>query len=326
MSLGIAPRISSDVDQAGEHLKKWARATGMVGEGPSGDAFDAILLHRLAAWTYPYATGAELDLMADWMGWFFTFDDILDDTENGCDQYFATETAATINSIYTGVRSSPPSDELRPYFAAMEDLWRRTTDGMPADWCRRLASDMVEYVNSYRSQALINASRCTLDEPSYRTHRLISSAVYVSLDIGEVASGNLLPESLLVHPYIRIARKAATNVVAWVNDLYSAPKELSLGDLCNYLAVLQHQDGLEVEYAANRVSRHVDTQIARFHDASRHIHSQLLPQLRAEDRQSVIAMLDTCACWMSGNVAWSMETARYASRCINNALRKTSGR
>ncbi|BDT92405.1 hypothetical protein IFM12275_23810 [Nocardia sputorum] len=299
---------------------------GMVSEGSSGDAFDSILLHRLAAWTYPYATGAELDLMADWMGWFFAFDDILDDTEDGCDQDFATRTAESINSVYTAVSPPPPSQAVRPYLVAMKDLWRRTIDGMPVDWCHRLASDMVEYVNSYRSQALINASRCTLDEQSYRTHRLISSAVYVSLDIGEVASGHTLSESLLVHPYIQAAREATTHIVAWCNDLYSAPKELSLGDLCNYVSVLQNQDGLTAEQAADRVGQHVHEQAARFHEAESRIHSYLLPHLTAGERRGVISMLDTCSCWMSGNVAWSLETARYASRGINNSSRKTSGR
>jgi avermitilol synthase len=326
ISLGIEPTISSDVDKAGDHLKTWSRATGMVSDGPNGDAFDSVLLHRLAAWTYPYATGADLDLMADWMGWFFAFDDILDDTEEGCDQDFAARTAKIINSVYTGVPSgSPPSQELRPYRVAIEDLWRRTTEGMPPDWCRRVANDMVEYVNSYRSQALINASRRALDEQSYRTHREISSAVYVSLDIGEVASGNPLSESLLVHPHIRTAREAAANTVAWSNDLYSAPKELSLGDLCNYVAVLQNQDGLTAEQAARRVTQRVHEQADRFQDAKRRIYAELIPRLTAADRRGVLAMLTTCVAWMTGNVAWSLETARYASRNVNNESRKAKG-
>ncbi|MGV0741117.1 terpene synthase family protein [Mycolicibacterium sp. XJ870] len=317
-------RISPDVDMAGAHLKAWSRNIGMVGDGPGGDKFDSVLLHRLAAWTYPYASGDRLDLMADWMGWFFAFDDILDDTEDGCDQRFATMTAQTINSVYTDIPAAAPSAELRPYFLAMEDLWTRTTQGMPAGWCRRLANDMVEYVNSYRSQALINAPRCALDEVSYRAHRVISSAVYVSLDIGEFASGYPLPESLVVHPYIRVAREAATNIVAWSNDLYSAPKELSLGDLCNYVAVLRDQDGITVDQAAERVSQRVQEQVALLHEVEGRIHSQLIPQLTASERQAVIAILDTCACWTTGNVAWSTETARYASRRIDEMARKAS--
>lgn len=325
LGLGIEPQLSPDVDKAGAHLKAWSRTTGMINDGPSGEAFDSVLLHRLAAWTYPYATGDKLDLMADWMGWFFAFDDILDDTEEGCDQDIATRTAQIINSVYTAEPAPPPSRELKPYHVAMEDLWKRTTDGMPSGWCRRVANNMVEYVNSYRSQALINASKCALDEQSYRTHRALSSAVYVSLDIGEVASGNPLSESLVVHPYIRSAREAVTNIVAWSNDLYSAPKELSLGDLCNYVAVLQNKDDLTAEQAAAQVNQRVHQQAQRFHNAQRRIYSQLIPHLSTADQQAVIAMLHTCACWMAGNVAWSLETARYASRNINNEPRKTTG-
>lgn len=325
IGLSAEARISPDADKAGTHLKSWSRETGIVSDGPGGEKFDSVLLHRLAAWSYPYATGDQLDLMADWMGWFFAFDDILDDTEDGCDQHFAMTTAQVINSVYSAVGSQPPSRELRPYHSAMQDLWVRTTAGMPAAWCQRLAYDMVEYVNSYRSQALINASKCALDEQSYRAHRVISSAVYVSLDIGERASGQPLPESLVVHPYIRVARHAATNIVAWSNDLFSAPKELSLGDLCNYVAVLQNQDGLTTEEAVDRVGHHVQQQVALLREVERRIHSELIPRLTDEDRRSVIAMLETCSCWTTGNVAWSMETARYASRRIDEVARKPSG-
>lgn len=317
VDLGTEATISPDVDKAGEHLKTWSRATGIVLDGPNGDAFDALAQHRLAAWTYPAATGAELDLMADWIGWLFAFDDVFDESIDGCDQDFAIATAAATNTVYTGLPSAPPSPVVRPYVVALEDLWERTTQGMPAYWCRQLANDMVDYVNSYRSHALINASRIALDEQSYRAHRLIYSAVFITLDLCEAAARRALSESLLVHPYIRAAREAANNIVSWSNDLYSAPKELSLGDLCNYVAVLQSQDDLTTAQAADRVSQYLHEEIARFDQTKQLIHTHRIPRLPTEDQQGVISMLDTCSNWITGNVAWSLETARYASRAID---------
>lgn len=107
VDLGTEATISPDVDKAGEHLKTWSRATGIVLDGPNGDAFDALAQHRLAAWTYPAATGAELDLMADWIGWLFAFDDVFDESIDGCDQDFAIATAAATNTVYTGLPSAP---------------------------------------------------------------------------------------------------------------------------------------------------------------------------------------------------------------------------
>lgn len=40
-------------------------------------------------------------------------------------------------------------------------------------------------------------------------------------------------EHLIRNPDVATMREAASHVVAWVNDLYSAPKEIRLNDLCN---------------------------------------------------------------------------------------------
>lgn len=289
----------------------------LVGDGPDGEEFDAVLLDRLAAWTYPYADENKILLMADWMGWFFAFDDILDDTAAGRNQDFARLVADSINSVYTSSGRCPaPHPDVEPFRDAMDDLWTRTTADMPGPWCRRLATDLVEYLNSYRTHALVNAHRVTLTEDAYRTHRLASSAVLVSLDIAEAATGHPLPESLLVHPFIRIARESANNVVSWVNDLYSAPKELSLGDLCNYVAVLQCQDDCSPQEAAERIAIRVTQQTERFLQAEQDIYAQLIPHVPPAEQCALRLMLNGLASWMNGNPAWSAESARYRARQI----------
>jgi hypothetical protein len=47
---------------------------------------------------------------------------------------------------------------IEPYRIAMLDLWERTTAGMPALWCRRLATDLAEYLHSHHTQALVNST------------------------------------------------------------------------------------------------------------------------------------------------------------------------
>lgn len=74
--------------------------------------------------------------MADWIGWLFAFDDVFDESIDGCDQDFAIATAAATNTVYTELRPAPPSPVVRPYVVALEDLWERTTQA-----CRRTGAD-----------------------------------------------------------------------------------------------------------------------------------------------------------------------------------------
>ncbi|MEU6708971.1 terpene synthase family protein [Streptomyces wuyuanensis] len=310
-------RLNPHARQARDHLRAWSRQMHFVCDGPTGERFDAVLLDRLAAWTYPYADERKIPLMADWMGWFFAFDDILDDTPEGRNQDFARSVAESINSVYDGFCSrSALQPGIEPYREALSDLWARTTADMPEPWCRRLATDLAEYLNSYRTQALVNTHRVPLTEDAYRTHRLASSAVMVSLDIAEFATGHPLPESLLVHPLVRIARESANNVVSWVNDLYSAPKELSLGDLCNYVAVLQQLGGCSLQEAAEGVAMRVTGQTERFLRAEQAIHTQLIPHVSPSEQRALRLALHGFSCWMNGNPAWSAESTRYHARQI----------
>ncbi|MEU8566853.1 terpene synthase family protein [Streptomyces pathocidini] len=78
--------------------------------------------------------------MADWMGWFFAFDDILDNTDEGRDQEFAAFVADTINSVHNSAPPPRHDPDVEPYRVAMKDLWTRTTTDMPRSWCRRLTT------------------------------------------------------------------------------------------------------------------------------------------------------------------------------------------
>jgi hypothetical protein len=331
----------------------------MITEGsPAAKKFDAVLLDRLGSWTYPYADERGVMLAADWMGWFFAFDDILDDTAAGRDQWQALDVAEVINSVYLPGHAAQPhtKPELAPYRDAMADLWKRTVVGTPIAWRHRFAYDLAEYLDSYRTQAIINSDPESgpLGVDAYRMHRLSSSAVYVSLDIGEAVGGHPIPGTLAVHPDIRIARHCANNVVSWVNDLFSGPKELSLvsrdpvrvtlcrpdgagqrlvghqlerqqqdhetlADSCNYIAVLAHHEYPDLTNAASAVADAVAAQTDRFLAADARIRHRLLPRISDREAAAVIHLLDVCAAWMNGNAVWSAESARYANRAVAEA-------
>ncbi|MGW6290134.1 terpene synthase family protein [Streptomyces sp. NPDC055107] len=72
-----------------------------------------------------------------------------------------------------------------------------------------------------------------------------------------------MPGHLIRNPDAAAMRDAASHVVAWVNDPYSAPKEIRLSDLRNYVVALTSKLDVSLQEAADLVAQRVDGQVGR---------------------------------------------------------------
>jgi hypothetical protein len=187
---------------------------------------------------------------------------------------------------------------------------------MPRHWRRRMATDCLDYLYSYRTQAVFNTARQPVDERRYRLHRQLSSAMFICSDLSESINRAPVEPGLMTHPDVRICREAGNNVVAWVNDLFSAPKELALRERCNYVCVLQRHDGLSLPAAAEATARHVEGEVARFFAAEERLNQQVVPRLPLAERQALRMLLTGLKTWMAGHHAWATESTRYHERRV----------
>jgi len=311
----FAARLSPHAQQAETHLRIWSRRIGIVSDGPAGDAFDATLLGRFAGWVYPDAEPDRLLVLAEWMGWVFTFDDLLDDTPEGRDIGFVDQVVDCLAAVCRGAAGrgpKAPTPAVARSRDAFADLWQRMVPAMPPHWTGRLTAHTLEYLHSYRPQAAANSARSVLDESAFTAHRLASASMYPSMDQIEYAIARPIHPSVITDPDIAVLRKAAANVVAWSNDLHSAAKEISVGDLCNYVTVLHHELGVPLQQAADEVLVRIYRQVDRFTAVESRIVA-MLPRLPADQRSAVLGLVDGLKFWMAGYVEWSIESGRYRS-------------
>ncbi|WP_377272438.1 hypothetical protein [Peterkaempfera sp. SMS 1(5)a] len=311
-------RISAYAHEAQHHLQDWSRVTGIIADGPSGDSFDAMLFGRFAARVYADAPVDRLLTLADWTGWIFAFDDLLDDTPEGRDLDHVNQVIACMEPVCHGrpaARPAAPSEAVARSRDAFADLWRRIIAPMPAAWTARFTRNVLDFLHSYRRQAEVNSSREVLDDRAYSAHRSSTVAMYTGADLIEYGTGRPVPEQLIVHPDVAVLRETAVNAIAWTNDLFSAPKEISVGDLCNYVTVLHRQLHLPLEAAAAAVVARIDAEVERFSAAAERI-GALCSQLPVETAEALLGTVDGLRSWMVGHVAWSTESGRYRDRGI----------
>lgn len=314
----FASRISAHAHDAQHHLQDWARVTGIVPDGPAGDAFDAMLFGRFAARVYADASADRLLTLADWTGWIFAFDDLLDDTPEGRDLDFVNRVIDCMEPVCHGLPATTrpaPSPAMARSRDAFADLWRRITGAMPPAWNARFTANVLDFLHSYRRQAAVNSSRDVLDDRSYSEHRSSTVAMYTGADLIEFGTARPVPERLVAHPDVALLRDTSVNAIAWTNDLFSAPKEISVGDLCNYVTVLHRQLDLTLEEAAAEVVVRIDAEVERFSAAAARV-AALCAGLPAGEAEAVLGVVEGLRSWMTGHVAWSMESGRYRDRGI----------
>lgn len=255
---------------------------------------------------HPRASFEDLALVADWYAWLFVFDDLGDDSGLGA----TPDELLRRGRRFLALLSTPSmADEDGDPFERALRAWRRRLAARPnADvWMPRFLASVDEYFSSLAWEASNRAAGILPTVESYQRMRVDTGAVKTAFRMGELLADVRLPEAIWCDPRIAGLATMANHIVCFVNDVVSSPKEKAVGDVHNYVTLLQHHHGLSLTQSIAAVVDHHDREMRAFLAACAE-----LPNLgdaahnAALDRYA--AML---RCWVRANLDWSFECGRY---------------
>jgi Terpene synthase family 2, C-terminal metal binding len=304
------------VDEAIAHVQTWTRDMRMIPTSEYGRGFDGDRLGELAARAYVCADVHAVLVMAEWQGWFIAWDDPLDNVP-AAGRVRAVDTlvdaaAAVMHSVPPG--QTPAAGP--PGVRALAGLWQRTWALAPpgSSWGRRFATYAVRFLRAYQRQARFNAAGDTMT-PTYFAdfHRLdAAGAVLSALMVEPAMRMSLTDRALADLPEIQAMYEAAGQIIGWLNDLYSAAKEIAVGDRCSYITVLHHHTGLSYQDCAQRIADRILDRVDLFSrlladlpDATARC---ALPPAEAEQ---ILAWGRRLAIWIREFADWHVYTGRY---------------
>jgi hypothetical protein len=300
--------VNPHAPQAREHLAAWTQDSGLLRGTRARERFERADFGWFAALVYPTADAERLDLMADWFAWLFLVDDQLDDSDFGR----SPERMAKAVSLMRGVLDDPAAPHpaaLPPVVGALADLWRRTAGDASPAWRARFSRHLEECLTTATVWEAENRLRGSVPtEESYITNRRHTGAIYVCMDLIEIAEKIEVPAQAYDTPLFQTALNAACDVVCWVNDVYSLDKERSLGEVHNFVYVVQHHRQLDEAQALEEVR----SAIARRTDEYLEAEGRLLRE-QPGDALWLRPCLAGMRTWMRGNLDWSRRTKRYMS-------------
>ncbi|WP_059008828.1 terpene synthase family protein [Streptomyces specialis] len=312
--LPFEPRSNPDTDRARARHLDWAVDHGLVRGAQALRRYGAWLLTDLAAWAFPDATGADLDLVTDAVCLGFSLGDRLDPPLGRRPDrvaWLCTELAAV---PYRAPGTRPMLD--LPVTRAYADVWRRGQAGMSPAWRERAAGNLTRFFRSFVQEAQYRHLNAPLDEDAYLALRRQAAGTAPAFDLieraGPAGSGEV-PAGVYWSREVQTLTRCAGDVVLLCDDLHAAERDEACGDPYNLVLIRRRDLGCSRAEATAQVTALVADRVALFLEVSERL-PELCDRWRAGPRGTAAAerYVDGLRCWMAAVRRWGTVSARYA--------------
>lgn len=304
-ALGVpfAPAIHPEVERVQARSLAWARALGLVPEGPALDRLRRSRIAWLVARAYPRGELRRLQIAADWTTLFCLLDDAIERLPGAA--AVADELAALAARLEPGARKPGASPMLR----AMSDLRERLlAEG--AAHLRRFQARIRELFAAFIAEAAERCAGRVPDLDGYVPMREVTVGLHVEFVIGELIAEVGLSAVARRHPLRVALARAASNLVGWANDIHTHEKEIQQGEVHNLVFVLARAGDLGLAEALRRAVELHDREVEHFVLLVQGVERE---EIADADREALRRYAAMMTAWVRGHLDWGRETGRYVA-------------
>ncbi len=282
----------------------WADRFSLAGDPVVRRRLAATRSARLAGRVGPGATLQGLLFNADWQTWLFLFDDAYcDESDLGRRTADTVKTATRVAQLLeTG---EVARRDANPFLPALADLRLRLTRMATPQQFDRFVTQTASYLLALAWEAAHREQGTLAEYDEYVAMRRHSGGVPTCFALIDVINGFELAGSAWSSPRVRALTEAATDITCWANDILSYPKEIRRStQVLSLPAVLSHERGLTIAEAMAEAARLYEKRVSEYQS----MEALVLKDCDEETRRYLTDLRH----WISGNLAWSYETGRYA--------------
>ncbi|KAG9318942.1 terpenoid synthase [Chiua virens] len=266
-------------------------------------AYDRCDFNLLACLAYPKASKEHARAGCDLMHLFFLFDEYSD---RSAPTEVRQQKGAVMDALRNPHTPRPKGEWLGGEFT--RQFWELALQNATAVSQTRFIQAMDEYLESVVQESIDKKERRILDVERYIDARRRTSGVKPSFSIYEL--GLDIPDEVMSHPAIQEMILAATDMVAFCNDIFSYNMEQLRGDDGhNIITVVMHEHGTDVNGAMLWVEDFLLGAQERFCVAK-----TALPEWDEPLNSQVQEYCDGLGQWVRALDEWSFESERYFGR------------
>ncbi|MBB5979898.1 terpene synthase family protein [Kribbella solani] len=302
----IQPALSPYAERIEAAILSWADRYDVLDDPRARRRLAKTRLGELIARAYPTIEADRIVPVAGWFTWAFVIDDCFAGPVGDYDAVCARILAV----LGKDGQSGPAVTRLD---ALLGEVWECLAVGRSRAWRDRFILHMSQFLAAFKYEALNREHGHTPHQLQYTQLRRASGGITPSLDLAEVVAGQeVLPLLLESEPLVAMYNRAS-DVVVWVNDIVSLPKELAAGETTNGVLVLARTHGVGHQDAVAIAWELVAEQVAQF-DAAQREFEELIDAwfgLTSAEVATASAFVAGMRSWMRGNLDWSHHTDRY---------------
>ncbi|WP_282693831.1 germacradienol/geosmin synthase [Streptomyces sp. CC208A] len=310
--------LSPHHQEAKRRSEDWAEAMGLlddIWDRPLMEGFDLALC---AAGIDPDATLEELELSTLWLTWGTYADDYYP-MVFGRSRDLAKARVQTDRlkaCLPVDDPASAPDLAGNPMERALADVWARTAGAMDREARAALWSALERMLESWMWELHNQTQHRVPDPVDYVEMRRSTFGSELTMMLGRLRTGAVLPEALHRSGTVRGLENAVADYATLLNDLFSYQKEVEVeGELHNGVLVLEKFFDVGRDTAAGMVHELMRGRLRQYE----HLKQREVPQLYAhfgldaEGRAAFEARLRELEDWLAGILNWHRGVRRYGA-------------
>lgn len=304
IELPWASSLHPDVQDMHVLLGDWCERHELFRDDAERNRYAGYRFAWLAARCFPRADRQLAQWTADFLLWFFLFDDTTADRVETAEQ--ATIMVARLAAVLDVVDLDQLGEKPVHAEAAWMDLCARLRSLMPTDeQYQRWANAMRMWFLSLAMQVFDQINTSRPDPRSYMSYRRYSGGLKPPFAIVDVANAGPITPDEYHQPKARLLDMYAHNVVAWANDVLSSPAEVREPATRSLVIVVKDAEPRRSwQEVVNLAADRTNAEIAKFAELAEVVRRTASPQL--------CGWIDGLQDWMTGTVNWSLfDSARY---------------
>ena len=310
ITIPFPSRISPDLDRARACHLAWVAELGLW-PAEKADAYRATDFPQMMSRGYPWAVGADLQLVTDFISWSWVWDDSLD--RPGKRAASVTWTADILDAYRQVLYGRRPRIPDFPLLTAWRQLLARLAERTSEDWRHRHEEHWEYTYSGYLREAENNANGYTPAYEEYLDIRRGACGVNICIDLIEPVGRYELPPHIHTNADLLSLRQDTEDVPTLVNDILSVPVEWDAGNTDNIVPVLAKQERCSWSQAAHYTEEIIDSTLNHFQQTEKtFIASPDYLALDVADRANTDHFINAMKDLMRGCVEWQLNCPRYS--------------